>query len=191
LAASDVRCFVIVQPIVWYYRRRVAPWMPAVVGRETLSSAPDRVFHLNLSAVLKPADGASDRLACVFQHPLQILLIFLSNNLSSSSAELALVVSVVVTAAGRPRSPARSIEGRLVQGGPGLPSSSGQEGEATASELPGEPAPRCARTRLGANNDATINALIAHNDFIGISRFPNIAARDLSSAEYVLPASET
>jgi hypothetical protein len=119
--------------------------------------------------------ASSDRLARVLQHPLQILLIFLSNNLSASSAALPLVVSVVVTAVGRPRSPARSIEGRLVQGGPGLPASSGQEGEATASELAGEPAPRCARTRSGANNDATINAMIAHNDFIGISLFPNIA----------------
>jgi hypothetical protein len=108
------------------------------------------------------------------QHPLQILLIFLSNNLSGSSVALRVVALVVLTAAAPPPSPARSIEGRLVQGGPGLPASSGQEGEPPAAELPVEPAPRCASTRLGTNNDATINAMIAHNNFIGSSRLQTL-----------------
>ena len=115
------------------------------------------------------------------QHPLQILLIFLSNNLSGSSVALRVVALVVLTAAAptaRPPSPARSIEGRLVQGGPGLPASSDCCGEPPAAES----APRCASTRLGTNDDATINAMIAHNNFIGISRLqtlpPEVCAPD-------------
>ena len=69
------------------------------------------------------------------QHPLQILLIFLSNNLSGSSVALRVVALVVLTAAAPPPSPARSIEGRLVQGGPGLPASSDCCGEPPAAAL--------------------------------------------------------
>jgi hypothetical protein len=72
------------------------------------------------------------------QHPLQILLIFLSNNLSESSVALRVVALVGLTAAAptaRPPSPARSIEGRLVQGGPGLPASSDCCGEPPAAAL--------------------------------------------------------
>jgi hypothetical protein len=72
------------------------------------------------------------------QHPLQILLIFLSNNLSGFSVALRVVALVVLTAAeprSRPPSPARSIEGRLVQGGPGLAASSDCCGEPPAAAL--------------------------------------------------------
>jgi len=96
------------------------------------------------------------------QHPLQILLIFLSNNLSGSSVALRVVALVVLTAAAPPPSPARSIEGRLVQGGPGLPASSDCCGEPSAAES----APRCASTRH--------NAMIANNNFIGISRLQTL-----------------
>ena len=72
------------------------------------------------------------------QHPLQIPLIFLSINLSRSSVALRVVALVVPTAAApaaRPPGPARSIEGRLVQGGPGLPASSDCCGEPPAAAL--------------------------------------------------------
>ena len=72
------------------------------------------------------------------QHPLQIPLIFLSINLSGSSVALRVVALVVPTAAApaaAPPGPARSIEGRLVQGGPGLPASSDRCGEPPAAAL--------------------------------------------------------
>jgi len=59
----------------------------------------------------------------------------LSSNLSESSVALRVVALVVLTAAAPPPSPARSIEGRLVQGGPGLPASSDCCGEPPAAAL--------------------------------------------------------
>jgi len=83
-------------------------------------------------------------------------------------------------AAGRASPAVRSIEGRLVQGGPGLLPSEEDELR-RAPELSAERAPGCARTKLGTSNDTTINVIVAHNGFIGVSCFPNIVARDLSS----------
>jgi len=62
----------------------------------------------------------------------------LFNNLSESSVALRVVALVGLTAAAptaRPPSPACSIEGRLVQGGPGLPASSDCCGKPPAAAL--------------------------------------------------------
>jgi hypothetical protein len=55
--------------------------------------------------------------------------------------------------------------------------SCGEADEPRGTELSAARAPRCASTKSGTHNDATINVTIAHNNFIEISRFPNIVAR--------------
>lgn len=82
------------------------------------------------------------------QHPRQMLLIFLSSNLFSSSAVTAFIASVLVKAAvGRTAETGRPTEDRRVQSGPGMSLASREEDEPPATRL-GEPAvTRCAKAR--------------------------------------------